>query len=282
MKYKGVDLTFENYATRLEGFSQDIKDEVRSAILDNTPIGDFIDVCRDDPFRLQQLRLAAKEFYPTWVFKVEDGANIYRIRNLSGVSVEMVENQVSAGLPREYIEELISWIEEGVVIPEDFNMRRVPKTILTPVSTAIKSGVDPNAIVKLSKGNEEAAGLYVQIAVKGLSLGKFEGKNLSNSCLGSVAELAGRPYIGIVVELLEPRSGSEEVEVLWELAKSGFDFSLFEGDYYTSMQLSWIHQAFIEKFDVTKMLDTELNNSELNEIYNTLATDRSKRLSGRL
>lgn len=282
MKYKGVDLTFENYATRLEGFSQDIKDEVRSAILDNTPIGDFIDVCRDDPFRLQQLRLAAKEFYPTWVFKVEDGANIYRIRNLSGVSVEMVENQVSAGLPREYIEELISWIEEGVVIPEDFNMRRVPKTILTPVSTAIKSGVDPNAIVKLSKGNEEAAGLYVQIAVKGLSLGKFEGKNLSNSCLGSVAELAGRPYIGTVVELLEPRSGSEEVEVLWELAKSGFDFSLFEGDYYTSMQLSWIHQAFIEKFDVTKMLDTELNNSELNEIYNTLATDRSKRLSGRL
>lgn len=282
MKYKGVDLTFENYATRLEGFSQDIKDEVRSAILDNTPIGDFIDVCRDDPFRLQQLRLAAKEFYPTWVFKVEDGANIYRIRNLSGVSVEMVENQVSAGLPREYIEELISWIEEGVVIPEDFNMRRVPKTILTHVSTAIKSGVDPNAIVKLSKGNEEAAGLYVQIAVKGLSLGKFEGKNLSNSCLGSVAELAGRPYIGTVVELLEPRSGSEEVEVLWELAKSGFDFSLFEGDYYTSMQLSWIHQAFIEKFDVTKMLDTELNNSELNEIYNTLATDRSKRLSGRL
>lgn len=282
MKYKGVDLTFENYATRLEGFSQDIKDEVRSAILDNTPIGDFIDVCRDDPFRLQQLRLAAKEFYPTWVFKVEDGANIYRIRNLSGVSVEMVENQVSAGLPREYIEELISWIEEGVVIPEDFNMRRVPKTILTPVSTAIKSGVDPNAIVKLSKGNEEAAGLYVQIAVKGLSLGKFEGKNLSNSCLGSVAELAGRPYIGTVVELLEPRSGSEEVEVLWELAKSGFDFSLFEGDYYTSMQLSWIHQSFIEKFDVTKMLDTELNNSELNEIYNTLATDRSKRLSGRL
>lgn len=282
MKYKGVDLTFENYATRLEGFSQDIKDEVRSAILDNTPIGDFIDVCRDDPFRLQQLRLAAKEFYPTWVFKVEDGDNIYRIRNLSGVSVEMVENQVSAGLPREYIEELISWIEEGVVIPEDFNMRRVPKTILTPVSTAIKSGVDPNAIVKLSKGNEEAAGLYVQIAVKGLSLGKFEGKNLSNSCLGSVAELAGRPYIGTVVELLEPRSGSEEVEVLWELAKSGFDFSLFEGDYYTSMQLSWIHQAFIEKFDVTKMLDTELNNSELNEIYNTLATDRSKRLSGRL
>lgn len=282
MKYKGVDLTFENYATRLEGFSQDIKDEVRSAILDNTPIGDFIDVCRDDPFRLQQLRLAAKEFYPTWVFKVEDGANIYRIRNLSGVSVEMVENQVSAGLPREYIEELISWIEEGVVIPEDFNMRRVPKTILTPVSTAIKSGVDPNAIVKLSKGNEEAAGLYVQIAVKGLSLGKFEGKNLSNSCLGSVAELAGRPYIGTVVELLEPRSGSEEVEVLWELAKSGFDFSLFEGDYYTSMQLSWIHQAFLEKFDVTKMLDTELNNSELNEIYNTLATDRSKRLSGRL
>lgn len=282
MKYKGVDLTFENYATRLEGFSQDIKDEVRSAILDNTPIGDFIDVCRDDPFRLQQLRLAAKEFYPTWVFKVEDGANIYRIRNLSGVSVEMVENQVSAGLPREYIEELISWIEEGVVIPEDFNMRRVPKTILTPVSTAIKSGVDPNAIVKLSKGNEEAAGLYVQIAVKGLSLGKFEGKNLLNSCLGSVAELAGRPYIGTVVELLEPRSGSEEVEVLWELAKSGFDFSLFEGDYYTSMQLSWIHQAFIEKFDVTKMLDTELNNSELNEIYNTLATDRSKRLSGRL
>lgn len=282
MKYKGVDLTFENYATRLEGFSQDIKDEVRSAILDNTPIGDFIDVCRDDPFRLQQLRLAAKEFCPTWVFKVEDGANIYRIRNLSGVSVEMVENQVSAGLPREYIEELISWIEEGVVIPEDFNMRRVPKTILTHVSTAIKSGVDPNAIVKLSKGNEEAAGLYVQIAVKGLSLGKFEGKNLSNSCLGSVAELAGRPYIGTVVELLEPRSGSEEVEVLWELAKSGFDFSLFEGDYYTSMQLSWIHQAFIEKFDVTKMLDTELNNSELNEIYNTLATGRSKRLSGRL
>lgn len=282
MKYKGVDLTFENYASRLEGFSQDIKDEVRSAILDNTPIGDFIDVCRDDPFRLQQLRLAAKEFYPTWVFKVEDGANIYRIRNLSGVSVEMVETQVPAGLPREYIEELISWIEEGVVIPEDFNMRRVPKTILTPVSTAIKSGVDPNAIVKLSKGNEEAAGLYVQIAVKGLSLGKFEGKNLSNSCLGSVAELAGRPYIGSVVELLEPRSGSEEVEVLWGLAKSGFDFSLFEGDYYTSMQLSWIHQAFIEKFDVTKMLDTGLNNFELNEIYNTLAKDRSKRLSGRL
>lgn len=282
MKYKGVDLTFDNYAKELESFSQDVRDEVRSAIMDNTPIGTFLDKCQDSPFLLQQLRLAVKESMPTWVLKLEDGGSIYRLRNLSGVSLEMVEDHVSSGLPTEYVEELISWIEEGAVIPEGIDLKRVPKTILIPFSKAVKKGLDAETLQELSKGDGVAAEMYYKIALKGLTLDIFRGKTLSNSALACVAELAGRPYIRSVVEVLESRSGGEEVNILWNLAKIGFDFSRFEGERYTSMQLSWIHQAYSEKMDVTEMLNPQHSNSDLSSIYNNLALDKSKRLSGRL
>lgn len=52
-----VKLTLDNYAQYLQNYSIDIKDEVRNALLDGIDLIPYVKMCKNDPFRLQQIRL---------------------------------------------------------------------------------------------------------------------------------------------------------------------------------------------------------------------------------
>ena len=64
IKYKGQLVNLQNYMQVFDGESVDILDEIRSAIIDDTQIGSLIKYCRDDDYKLKQLRLAIREFLP--------------------------------------------------------------------------------------------------------------------------------------------------------------------------------------------------------------------------
>lgn len=65
-------VTLENYRKlyKGKGYSEDIFDEIRLAILDETPIGSLIELCKNDSYRLNQLRIAIREGVEPWMINV--------------------------------------------------------------------------------------------------------------------------------------------------------------------------------------------------------------------
>ena len=65
MQYHGVELTLDNIWEFLDNPDTAIMDEVRLAVMDNTPIGKYIDLCGTDDYKLKQIRMALRENFPS-------------------------------------------------------------------------------------------------------------------------------------------------------------------------------------------------------------------------
>lgn len=82
-KHNGVMVTLANYIEVFNGLEPDVLDEIRSAVLDDTPISSFIKDCEDDSYKLGQLRLAIREYIPKdYINPKLSGRCIYLLRQL--------------------------------------------------------------------------------------------------------------------------------------------------------------------------------------------------------
>lgn len=142
MKYKGEVVLLDNFRNLFYDYSVDIQDIVRSAILDGVDICKYIGLCKDNPYRLDQIRLAMKENLPNGLYKVSNGDVIYKIRKLyqRGVNLSAVERQLNSGsLSDEYTEYMLSWIAEGINI-DSLNLAIIPKGLLSTFDYGLRAG----------------------------------------------------------------------------------------------------------------------------------------------
>ena len=79
--YKKTNITLNNYQDIFSACMPDILDEVRSAILDDTQIGMYIDKCVNDAYKLGQIRMAIREMVPVQYISVGmTGKTLYMVR----------------------------------------------------------------------------------------------------------------------------------------------------------------------------------------------------------
>lgn len=283
MRYKNVDLTFDNYLTELSEFSQDVKDEVRSGILDNIPLGRYIYACADNPYRLQQIRLGMKEGLDTDYLKLKSGDHIRRVRVLlsQDVRLDLLKEYTYLNLPSVYYDVLLDWIETGAVIPEDLELDKVNEAILPAISYAVLNDLNAVEIASQSGNSLEYAQSLLTMSALGMEIGELSGTKYQEEALEALSGIASRPYSSSVLRLMDRNSSGDYVDSLIALASSKFDLSELK-ETYSVYQLDWIYQAFTEGLDYTKILEPGLSNTELSELYSELVLKRSKRLSMRL
>lgn len=283
MRYKNVDLTFDNYLTELSEFSQDVKDEVRSGILDNIPLGRYIYACADNPYRLQQIRLGMKEGLDTDYLKLKSGDHIRRVRVLlsQDVRLDLLKEYTYLNLPSAYYDVLLDWIETGAVIPEDLELDKVNEAILPAISYAVLNDLNAVEIASQSGNSLEYAQSLLTMSALGMEIGELSGTKYQEEALEALSGIASRPYSSGVLRLMDRNSSGDYVDSLIALASSKFDLSELK-ETYSVYQLDWIYQAFTEGLDYTKILEPGLSNTELSELYSELVLKRSKRLSMRL
>lgn len=283
MRYKNVDLTFDNYLTELSEFSQDVKDEVRSGILDNIPLGRYIYACADNPYRLQQIRLGMKEGLDTDYLKLKSGDHIRRVRVLlsQDVRLDLLKEYTYLNLPSAYYDVLLDWIETGAVIPEDLELDKVNEAILPAISYAVLNDLNAVEIASQYGNSLEYAQSLLTMSALGMEIGELSGTKYQEEALEALSGIASRPYSSSVLRLMDRNSSGDYVDSLIALASSKFDLSELK-ETYSVYQLDWIYQAFTEGLDYTKILEPGLSNTELSELYSELVLKRSKRLSMRL
>ena len=143
MVFRGERLMMDNFRTVLKDYPIDIQDIVRSAILDMVDISKYIDPCKDNPFRLDQIRLGLKEGLNPKYFTYNRGDIIYGIRKLTnqGVNLSPLTKYKDSDLTKIYLWFIIQWCKEGYNI-SNLDLTIVPEYLLGTFNEGLKSGVD--------------------------------------------------------------------------------------------------------------------------------------------
>jgi hypothetical protein len=176
MLYKGKNVTLTNYKQLFKGYSADILDEIRSAILDETPITQYVESCKADSYKLNQLRLAKREGVPDCYLNTNFTAQtIFCVRTAKRMNCDISAilvycNEKGLFLPSDTIEKLANAVLGGVQI-EKVNFRFVPYALTEMVLRGLKRGFpmwlfteDMNTLCRMSEKR-------LQTLLNGMELG---------------------------------------------------------------------------------------------------------------
>lgn len=144
MKFKGKTLILDNFRELLSGYSVDVQDVVRSAILDDIDLSGYIQSCRENPYRLEQIRLAIKDGLSEAIYKITNGNVIYQIRALKrkGINLKPLEKQLEEGnLSDTYMIYALNWVEQGINL-SNINLSIIPQKLLPIFEYGLRSGFD--------------------------------------------------------------------------------------------------------------------------------------------
>lgn len=142
MLWKGKYLILDNFRKCLSDYPVDIQDIVRSAILDGLDISKYIDACKDNPFRLDQIRLGLKEGLSESLFGLS-GDILYEVRKLKRTNnIDEIVRQISKGnLSDEHINYLLSWVKSGRSLV-GIDLTSIPKNLLSVYDVGLSYDLD--------------------------------------------------------------------------------------------------------------------------------------------
>lgn len=169
----GKIATLGNYLELSKNYSTDIQDEIRSAILDDTPISPYIHKCRDDSFKLNQIRLAIREYVPSRYISVKLSAtNLQWIRKIHrrGYSMNVLDKYLTKrgilSISCDSLDVILSAYYDGVNVDSvDFN------TVSDGLVGLICAGLSkqyPMWIITESSSNKSKE--FIQLLMKGMNL----------------------------------------------------------------------------------------------------------------
>ena len=289
MKYRGSVLILDNLRTELKDYSVDIQDIVRSAILDGIDLSEYIEACKNNPYRLDQIRLSIKQGIEPVFLKVTSGESLYKVRLLKarGVPLSGIASHIDRGaLSEDNLNRLISWVESGYKI-DSLNISIIPKTLLDVFEQGLQQGFDMSVFNDGKMYKPDYIKSCLVIKANGKNIAPFTYKReyvLNDECMKQLAtfsrirdtakwdRLIKRLYKGITVEKLN---------VLISCVKNGIDVSSFDSSWSADC-VGIILKAYEKGIDYRVLISLEPDEAVLLSKYNELVLGKSKRVSGRL
>lgn len=174
MQLKGKSVTLSNYKDLFREYSADVLDEIRSAILDDTDILEFIEPCRNDSYKLNQLRLAKREGVDiVYLDNRFTAKTVYCIRRAYKLNqdISILLTYVSGG--RKMTSDVLEKLAEASLlnIPVDkVNWWLVPYKLVDSFISGLKQGY-PMWLFLDEVDGCLATEARLQILLKGMSLG---------------------------------------------------------------------------------------------------------------
>lgn len=291
MKYKGRQLLLDNFRVLLSEYSVDVQDVVRSAILDGVDITKYLSECRDNPYRLDQIRLCLKEGIPSSILLLQSGSMIYKLRKLKseGTNLNSIVVQLSKGTLSEiYLDKVICWIEKGYKISE-LNVSIIPRGLLDVFEYGLSIG---NSMLKYNNGKD-----YCEQYLRRCLRIENNGKNVDfllggDYSLESVWVLYKYSKMNVskwndVCRNINKNISSSRLELLMKLALNEIPIRKLQvisnGRYvYSEEYLEYLLSIVKDNLDIDSLLKRTTDVVELKSIVSEILVERGKRLGIRL
>lgn len=288
MIYENDKLILDNFRTVLKDYSVDVQDVVRSAILDGVDITKYIESCKNNAYRLDQIRLGMKENLEEIFLNIKNGDSIYKIRKLKerGVSLSGIQSQIRQGvLNEESLNKLISWVELGYNI-ENINISIIPKSLFEVFEQGFQKGFD----MKIFNDGRNYKPMYVRYCLVIMANRKdihpfLSDKLWSEDCIKQLAifsKIRSQEKWSTLIKNINPNISSDKLDVLISCVKNGINISILSGDDWTTQGIRFILKAFENNLDYNSLINVGPDEDTILTKLNEIMLNKNKRVSGRL
>lgn len=294
MYFNGHRVKIENIEKIFSSYSLDIQDEVRSMVLDGLDLVDWVPVCKDNPYRLNQIRLASKEGVDPRFFSISDGSVLYGLRKYlkNGFSGEELIRFIGCGFDSEQWSYILSWAENGY-LDKRLALVRTPKRLWSLIDKGLQNNLPMWVFTTGKNYSVEEMNSLVKIMSNGYTIDRFLRGSWRTEVLKTLAEFSRYSWYEKVVGAVYDFISLDFLLLIGELAKSRvIDMDLLEaykGDsgergyyLYQSYHLSLILQAVLKGLDYTDLKDYNLRESDAKVILAELEANKAIPLKGRL
>lgn len=279
MKYNGQVLRIDNISRILKDFSIDIQDEVRSAILDQVNIEDYLEECKSNPFRLQQIRLALKEGVDKIFFKL-DGGTLYKAR-------KMLKSNLISSQSKKLLEQDASIKGYSVMLDLDalgydlsgYDFSIIPDEILGEFKWGISHKADLRKLCNGKVYSKQFVRACSHLSISEKEIDKFIDENWLAETVIRLSKYCDFKHYDKLVEVLTNLSIPEYVDCFAECLEKGIDNEkVYEKDEYgyeifMPSQLEFIAEMRGDGFSIEGLLDPRLS---LEEMYIIKGLEREK------
>ena len=301
MEYKGTELILDNFRGVLKDFSVDVQDIVRSAILDNVDISPFIVICKDNPYKLDQIRLAMKEGLGARFFSVS-GDVLYRIRRMkrNGINISQIESQLRNKLSDEYLEYMLKWVEDGINISK-LDIATIPKDILETFDYGLRNGFDMSIFNNYHQYSKDVGNIihgypytpeYIKLCLQIIKNGKPVTFLLSGEweipCINKLSKLSSMDNAkwNRLVENIDKNTSARRIVLLGNLLKVGVNIvplqeKVREKYVYSDGCLKVVWDSYIANLDLNTILKGRTV-EEMKQIKSELELKKKRTVSGRI
>jgi len=174
MYFNGHRVKIENIEKIFSSYSLDIQDEVRSMVLDGLDLVDWVPVCKDNPYRLNQIRLASKEGVDPRFFSISDGSVLYGLRKYlkNGFSGEELIRFIGCGFDSEQWSYILSWAENGY-LDKRLALVRTPKRLWSLIDKGLQNNLPMWVFTTGKNYSVEEMNSLVKIMSNGYTIDRF-------------------------------------------------------------------------------------------------------------
>ena len=298
-KHNGVLVTLGNYLEIFKNYEPDVLDEIRSAVLDDTPISSFIKYCVTDAYKLGQLRMAVREYVPKeYINPRLSGKCLYYIRQLHriGISLDSLEKYIpKRGKPTiedSNLELIIQAVYCGADIRKvDFNI--VPTENMDVICEGLLKGypmwlcVDTDSKLSNSMIRQLMKGMQLQVDIHPFLDGTW-----SEEQVISVLSNANRIDVNLLLEHINSKFSVSQITEITRTARRRLDFTLLcmkEEDgspSFNEFQMDVLSRCLDDNVLTQEIYNPMLSDMEMEDLYiaekEKIAKEQRKKLSGTL
>lgn len=287
-------VSLESIDSIFKGYSLDIRDEVRSMVMDNLDLSKWIDVCKDNPYRLNQIRLGSKDGLDPRFFTILDGSVIYKIRRLAstGYNVGELLPYIGVGFTTEQWEYILAWAERGL-LDSRLALVRTPLAMWGYIDKGLKNNLPMWVFTDGKKRSDAFMHSVLTLMSNGYSASRYLKEQWNDDVLKLLAEFSYRRWFSSIVGLVyhfipydflvSVGNLTREGVVDSELLAVGYDSDTRDSYYlYQSYHLEAILSCVERGYDYSRLKDYNLSGSEVDTILKDIELNSKRSFKGRL
>lgn len=290
MQWGSKKVTINNYLDVFKDYSKDVKEVIRSAILDDTPIEPYIDIYKNNPYLLWQVKMSIDEGLDSFWFDVIDsGSTLVSLRALyrKGINIKPLINYFSKGLSENHYKYIIKWYGEGYSL-KNYNFDILPDDLLESFDYGIKLGYPMYLFNNGVQFSKEYIICCLKILSHGHSISRFLDGSWNIENLELLSRYSKSKYYNKLIGFVSKDITPSVLIELYECCKVGMPIDTVStvdssGVYiYSGVHIAIVREAYLNNWDYASMLDTSLSINDLNSMLNVMKYNSSKKVSGRL